>query len=73
MQEHEQDETKKRKKPRKPSEILDTQRRYLVRGPLGKYIVEASSKEQAMPTKGQAALMGTHETQAHAENRLGWV
>jgi hypothetical protein len=58
---------KKKRKPRQPSEILDTPRRYLVRSGLGNCsVIETETKPAS------SALMGTHEDQRHAEKRLGW-
>lgn len=64
-EDNEEREVKKRRKPRQQAEILDTPRRWLVRG-LNNYVSITETKPQ------QSTLMGTHEDQRHAEKRLGW-
>ncbi len=69
------EETRKQKKPRRAAEILDTQRRYLVRTNDGAIrVVEANSKEQAKEpyrySHPVAGLMGTDETEKQAIKRL---
>lgn len=68
-----------RKKPRKksrPSEVLDLPRQYLVKTDSGIHVVQANSKEQAVEpyrqsrTMATAGLMGTHESERHAQKRL---
>ena len=62
---------KKKSKPKQPAEILDTPRRYLVRSDSG-FGTNHVLATEAKPPGVQAALMGTHEDQRHAEQRLGW-
>lgn len=66
-EDNEEREVKKRRKPRQQAEILDTPRRWLVRG-LNNYVSITETK----PQQSQSTLMGTHEDQRHAEKRLGW-
>jgi hypothetical protein len=66
-------ETKKRRKPRTPNEVIDLPRRYLVRSEFSENrIVQTESRADARGAALDARLMGTHEDQAHAEKRLGW-
>ena len=71
---NERESFKKKRKPRTPSEILDTPRRYLVSSGRGNYTLDADSRETAksIALGNDVALMGTHEDRKHAEKRLGW-
>lgn len=64
-------------KPRRPAkpEWKDYSRRYLVRTGISVREIEAESVGHALYgiDRGEARLMGTHETRIQAIKRLGWA
>jgi hypothetical protein len=70
-EEQKPEEKKRRRKPRQPAEVLDTPRRWLIGDTSRTSVIESDSKPNHV-NSAYVRLMGTHESQEHAEKRMGW-